>query len=225
MAEAIGEVLLPALGVALSPFPIVAVILILTTGTGPAKGLGFAIGWMLGLASLVGVLLLIADWIGVEPASDGPSTTASIVRLALGVGLLVLAASKWRSRPKPGETPPTPKWMSSIKRANPLNALVIGFGLAGLNPKNLMFNLSAGTAIASATSSPRDEVVAWIVYIILASITVLGPVTWYLISPGTASARLDQPRQWLVANSTAMVAVTVLLIGVSQIGKGISGLG
>jgi threonine/homoserine/homoserine lactone efflux protein len=225
MAEAIGEVLLPALGVALSPFPIVAVILILTSGRGRAKGVAFALGWVVGLASLVGVLLLIAGWIGIEPTKDGPSTVASIVRLALGIGLLALAAGKWRSRPRPGETPPIPAWMDSIKRANPLNALVIGLGLSGLNPKNLMFNLSAGTAIASATSSPREEVIAWGVYIILASLTVLGPVCWYLVSPASAAPRLDQPRQWLITHSTAMVALTVLLIGVSQIGKGIAGLG
>jgi threonine/homoserine/homoserine lactone efflux protein len=115
--------------------------------------------------------------------------------------------------------------MESIKNANALNALVIALGLSGLNPKNLMFNLSAGTAIASATSAPRDEMIAWTIYIVLASLTVLGPVGWFLVAPEAAATHLDQPRQWLIDNSTALVAVTVLLIGVSQIGKGIAGLG
>ena len=135
MAEAIGEILTPALGVALSPFPIVAVILMLTSGRGRANGPAFAVGWVLGLAAVVGILLAIAGWIGIEPGGDGPSTTASVVRLALGIGLLVLAIRKWQSRPTDDETAPMPGWMTSIERAGPINAVVIGLAAAGL-PKD-----------------------------------------------------------------------------------------
>ena len=214
-----------ALGVALSPFPIVAVILMLTSGRGRANGPAFAVGWVLGLAAVVGILLAIAGWIRIEPGGDGPSTTASVVRLALGIGLLVLAIRKWQSRPTDDETAPMPGWMTSIERAGPINAVVIGLVLSGLNPKNLMFNLIAGTAIASSEASTSGEIVAWIAYIVIASLSVIGPVAWYLAAPASASARLDQPRRWLVQHSTAMVAVTVLLIGVSQIGKAIGELG
>jgi hypothetical protein len=88
-----------------------------------------------------------------------------------------------------------------------------------------MFNLIAGTAIASSEASTGGEVAAWAAYILVASLSVIGPVTWFLIAPRSAAARLEQPRTWLVQHSTAMVAVTVLLIGVSQIGKAIEGLG
>lgn len=225
MAEAIGEILTPALGVALSPFPIVAVILMLTSGRGRAKGLAFTLGWVLGLAAVVGILLLVAAWLGIEPSDDGPSTAASIVRLVLGAGLVVLAVRKWQSRPAPDETPPMPGWVASIERASPLKAVGFGAVLSGLNPKNLMFNLIAGTAIASSYASPREEVFVWIAYILLASATVIGPVVWYLLAPASAAARLDQPRRWLIRNSSVMVGLILLIIGVSQIGKAISDLG
>lgn len=225
MAEAIGEILTPALGVALSPFPIVAVILMLTSNQGRIKGPAFAVGWMAGLAAMVGILLAIAGRLSIEPSDDGPSTTASIARLLLGLGLLALALWKWQSRPGEGETPPMPNWMASIERASPSRAVAIGAGLSALNLKNLMFNLIAGTAIASSDASPRGEFAAWIAYILLASVTVIAPVAWYLGSPASASARLDEPRRWLIRNSGVLVGLILLVIGVSQIGGAISDLG
>jgi threonine/homoserine/homoserine lactone efflux protein len=225
MAEAIGDILTPALGVALSPFPIVAVIIMLTSDRGRTKGPAFAVGWVLGLAAVVGILLILADNVGIEPSDDGPSTTASIVRLLLGIGLLVLAVTSWRSRPVADEVASMPRWMTSIHRAGPLAALAYGFGLSGLNPKNLLFNIIAGTAIASSSVSRNGEIVAWLVYLLLASVPVVGPVGWYLLSPASASTSLDRSRRWLVQNNTAMVAVMLLVIGVSQIGTGIAELG
>ena len=225
MAQAIGDILTPALGVALSPFPIVAVIIMLTSGRGRAKGIAFAVGWMAGLAALVGILLVVADRFDIEPGDDGPSTSTSIIRLLLGVGLLVLASRKWTSRPRTGETPAMPAWMASIERAGPTRGVAFGFGLSGLNPKNLMFNVIAGTAIASSGASPRGEVIVWIAYILLASATVIGPVAWYLVAPATGATRLDPLRRWLVRNSSVMVGMLLLIIGFSQIGDGIAGLG
>jgi threonine/homoserine/homoserine lactone efflux protein len=225
MVQAIGDILTPALGVALSPFPIVAVILMLASGQGRIKGPAFAIGWALGLVIVVGLLLVVAARVGIEQSDDGPSTTASVVRLVLGLGLLLLAARNVRSRPGPGETPPLPGWMASIERTTPLTAFMYGALFSGVNPKNLMFNLIAGTAISSSGASTGGEVGAWIVYILIASGTVIAPVVWYLVSPASASARLEQPRLWLIRNSSVMVAVMLLFIGVSQIGEAISALG
>jgi hypothetical protein len=170
-------------------------------------------------------MLVIADRVGIESSGDEPSTTASVVRLALGIGLLALAARKWRTRPKEGEAPPMPSWMASIERASPVRALAFGAGLSGLNIKNLMFNLVAGTAIASSGASAGGEIVAWALYLLLASLTVIVPVAWYLISPAGAAPKLEEPRRWLIQNSTVMLALMLLVIGVSQIGEAISALG
>jgi threonine/homoserine/homoserine lactone efflux protein len=115
--------------------------------------------------------------------------------------------------------------MTSLANAAPLRAFGYGAGLAGLNPKNLLFNIVAGTAIAGSGASATGELVAWILYILLASLAVLTPVAWFLVAPAAAAARLESPRPWLIRNSPVMVAMIVLAIGVSQIGEGISGLG
>ena len=49
MGQAIGEILPLAVGVALSPIPIIAIILMLGTPRARSNGPAFALGWLVGL--------------------------------------------------------------------------------------------------------------------------------------------------------------------------------
>ena len=51
MGEAIGQVLPTAIGVAISPLPIVAVVLMLVTPAGRVNGPAFVLGWIVGWPS------------------------------------------------------------------------------------------------------------------------------------------------------------------------------
>ena len=57
---AFGDSLISAVAVAFSPFPIVAVVLVLGTPRARLSGLAFAVGWVVGLTavSVIAVLLL-----------------------------------------------------------------------------------------------------------------------------------------------------------------------
>lgn len=59
MAEAIGHVLSLGVGVALSPVPIIAVVLMLGTPRARANGPAFVLGWVAGLAVAGTVILLV----------------------------------------------------------------------------------------------------------------------------------------------------------------------
>jgi hypothetical protein len=59
MGAAIGDVLGLAAGVAVSPLPIVAMILMLATPHGRANGSLFGVGWLAGLTILGTVVLLL----------------------------------------------------------------------------------------------------------------------------------------------------------------------
>jgi hypothetical protein len=58
MGQAIGQILSFAVGVALSPVPIIAVILMLVTPRARANGPAFVVGWLVGLAIVGAVVLL-----------------------------------------------------------------------------------------------------------------------------------------------------------------------
>ena len=60
MGDAIGSVLPLAVGVAISPLPVMAVILILFTPKARSNGPAFVAGWVLGLAVAATVTLIIA---------------------------------------------------------------------------------------------------------------------------------------------------------------------
>lgn len=107
LGEAIGDLLPAAVGVALSPVPIVAVILMLGTPRARANGPAFAAGWVLGLGAVTAIVLLVADD---ADSSDDTSTVASVVILLFGLVLLLLAVEQWQGRPRPGAEPEMPRW-------------------------------------------------------------------------------------------------------------------
>ena len=132
MRQAISEILPYAVGVAISPVPIIAVILMLFSNHAKTNGPAFLLGWIVGLGVVVAVAYSIADASNVatdSSASDGSST----VQVVLGVVLLVLALRNWRKRPAPGEDAPLPKWMATIDAFTPFKALGLAVLLSAVN--------------------------------------------------------------------------------------------
>ena len=104
MGNVLAEILPLAIGVALSPLPIVAVILMLFSKNPRGTSLGFLAGWFLGVAVVATVVVFVAD--PAQQATGGEdSPLAAVFRVLLGVVLLVLAYKDWKKRPQPGEQP------------------------------------------------------------------------------------------------------------------------
>ena len=104
MRQAIGDVLPLAIAAAISPFPIIGVVLMLVTPRGRVNGSMFILGWIAGLVVVGAIGLAIAGGSG---ASDhgSPSDTANLFQIGLGTALLVFAIRAWRKRPKADEEP------------------------------------------------------------------------------------------------------------------------
>jgi hypothetical protein len=100
LLKAIGDMLPAALAVALSPFPVIAVVLVLATPQARSNGVAFALGWLAGLTGLVAIVLLVAD------GSDSPDGSTWVVidwiRIAVGAAMIAVAVKKWRGRPRAG---------------------------------------------------------------------------------------------------------------------------
>jgi threonine/homoserine/homoserine lactone efflux protein len=179
-------------GVAISPIPIIAIILMLVTPKAKSNGSAFAIGWVLGLAVVPTIVLILAAGSN-HSTSSGPTRTVSIIKLVLGVLLMVPAARQWRGRPKPGESPKMPKWMEAIDKFTVAKALGTGVLLSALNPKNLALSIATGLSIAQASFSTGEQVGVVIIYVALGSLTVLARATRRL--PDDAGPRSQAPRR------------------------------
>lgn len=145
MGKGISEVLTFAIGVAISPVPIIAVILMLFSRRAHVNGPVFLLGWVLALAVVSGVVYALAQ-------ASNPSTSSS--------------ASD------------TIAW----------GKIVLGVLLAGVNPKNLILAIGAATGLARLGLSTTDAVVSLIVFVVIASLTIAGPVVYYLLGGERAKA-------------------------------------
>jgi threonine/homoserine/homoserine lactone efflux protein len=219
MTEVIGEILPLAVGIAISPIPIIAAILMLLSPRAKSTSVGFLIGWVAGIVVDIVLFTLISTVIPQD--TGGPSPVAGVIKIILGALLLFLAIKQWRARPAKGEAS-MPKWMSAIDSMTAGKALGLGFLLSAVNPKNLLMALSAGVIVGGAGLTVSQMTVVIIIFVLLAASTVLVPVVGYLIASARLAGPLDKLREWLVDNNAVIMAVLLLVIGVSMIGKGLA---
>lgn len=220
MGAVIGEILPLALGVAISPIPIIAAILMLLSPKARVTSVGFLLGWVLGIVVAVTVFTLLSSILPEQDADDS-KPIHGVIHLVLGAGLLLLALRQWRGRPKAGEEPTMPRWMQAIDKITFPGALGLGFLLSAVNPKNLLLAAAAGVDIGSADLDTGSIVLVIAVFTLLAASTVLVPVVGYLIAAEKLRGPLDALRVWLGKENAVIMAVLLLVIGVSLIGKGI----
>jgi len=222
MGQVIGSILPLALGVAISPLPIIATILMLLSPRAGATGRAFLLGWLVGIAVAVAVFILVGALLPTEQ-SGAARITSGIIKVVLGVLLLALAVRQWRRRPRPGEETPMPGWMSGIDTITPAKALGLAFLLAAVNPKNLTLAATAGIAI-SAGRQVGTQVLAGVVFLVIAGSTVAGPVLVNALWSQRMRPVLDALRSWLVTNNSGIMTVVLLILGATAVGNGLGAL-
>jgi threonine/homoserine/homoserine lactone efflux protein len=222
MGAAIGAVLPLAVGIAISPIPIIAVVLMLLSPHARTTAVGYAVGWVLGIIVATVVFTLLS---AILPAVDKNTSrpVLAVIQLILGVLLLLVAVKQWRGRPGPGETPEMPKWMSAIDSMTAGKGLGLGLLLSCANPKNLMMAISAGVSIGGAAVNGWQSTVVVIIFVVIAACSVAIPVIAYLAAADKMRQPLDTLRSWLEHNNAVIMSVLLLVIGTAVIGKGIGG--
>ena len=224
MAQALGDILPLAMGIAVSPLAIIAVILMLITPRARANGVSFLLGWMTGIAAVATVVLIVSESLGVTSSSPHERSWLGLVKLVLGLVLLLLAALEARRRPKAGQDPVAPKWMKALDRTTPPGALGLSVVLSSVSPKTFVLGAAAALAVAQTSISGADQALAVTVLVVIGSLGILAPVAVYLARGRKATERLQDWRVWLVAHDAAVAGALLLVFGTLLIGKGIIGL-
>jgi threonine/homoserine/homoserine lactone efflux protein len=222
VGDAIGQMLPIAVGIAVSPLPIVAVVLMLATPRGRVDGPAFVIAWIVGLAA-IGVVVIAAVGDSAEADAGGTPGWVDGLKLGLGILLLLLGLKQWRSRPRGGAPAELPKWMAALDSFGPVKALGAGVVLSLLNPKNLLLAIGGATVIAQAGLSAGEEAGALAIFVAIATIGVAIPVVLYFAMGDRSRELLDAMKDWLARNNAVIMAVLLLVIGVKLIGDAISG--
>lgn len=221
MLSTIGNTLTLAAGIAISPLAIVAMILTLMSSRAKANGFALLAGWLAGLIVVMTIFTVIGTQLQ-ERDPDAARPITGAVKIVLGVGLLYLGWRQWKSRPREGESPDLPSWMQAIDSYGPLRMIGLGVLFTTLiAPKNVMLVIAAAKIISSASLPLREVIVVVIVFLLVASISVGGPLVAYLIAPDVVKAPLGSLRAWFAQNSATVMTVVLAILGVNLIGGGL----
>jgi len=185
-----------------------------------AKSLAFLLGWVVGIAVATTVLISVAS---TQSLSTGgaPSDTSSWIKVILGLLLVVAAAGQWRKRPTPGQEATMPGWMAKIDTLKPVGAVGLGFLLSALNPKSLLLIAAGAITIAQADLSSADTAIVVGVFTLIGASTVAIPSLGYLFLGAKIQPALNEAKAWLSMHNAAVMAVLLLVIGVTLLGKGL----
>ena len=222
LSSALGDLLPAALGVALSPIPIIATVLMLLSQRARQTAPAFALGWMVGLTAVLVVVLFVAGPDGLD-TSDSSDTTYWI-KLVIGVLFLLLAVRTWIKRPRPGQVVEPPKWMAKIDTLSPVVAAGLGAALSALNPKNLALAISGAVSIASNDLSSTQTLVCVVLFVAIGSVLVAGPVIAFLVRGQAMAEPLGHLKDFMQLHNAAIMSVLLGVLGLSNLGKGVGGL-
>lgn len=223
LLQAIGAMLPAAIAIAISPFPIIGVVLVVTGPHGRVNGPTFAVGWLTGLTALT--IVAVAAFDG---AAEAGSTTAALAgwgRVVAGAVLVVLGVRSWWRQPATGEADHAPTWMRSLESANPRRAFVLGLGLATVNPKNIVLVLAASASVAETGVDGSESAAAVAVFVLLGSASIVGAVVVRLVGGRWGDRLLDRVRTFMVANSHTITMLILVILGAQILGDGLEALG
>ena len=222
MGQAIGQILSFGVAVALSPVPIIAVVLMLATPKGRVNGPVFLVGWMFGLGA-TGAVLLLAASSGGASTSGKPADWVGVVKI-VGVLFLLLALRQWRWCPR-GDAKPKLPWVDECDRlVHRTKGRRDGGAALGGQPEEPATDRGAAAAIAQTGTSTGDQAVALAVFVLLGTLGPGIPVAIYFLMGKRAAEILESLRGWMVRENATIMTVLCLIIGAKLIGDAITAL-
>ena len=208
--------LIPAVGVALSPLPILAMLLVLGGRHPVAHGVAFWIAWTIGIAAPTIAFVVLAERVGVR--SD-EHTAIAVAEIAIGLAFLSLAARLVFGR-RPDRSGSSPRWLEALDRSGPVRSAALALILSSGNPKNLALMLAAAVAIAQDGQLERGTAG----FVVLAVSTVSLLLAGYTAFSSRSRAPLVRLRAAVARNDRTLAMLVGLVVGTFFLADGIRSL-
>jgi hypothetical protein len=216
----LGEVLLLALGVMITPSSIALVIMLLLERRAIFTPAAFIAGRLLAMFLIVFSALIFFRNVDFSPSS-APSTASSVAKVVLGILILLLGLLVILRKSTGEEAGWLQRRMGSVERFSPVQACVLGFSLVLLSPRYLLITLAASTSILHADVSIIEGLIALLVFLAFGNLGVFAPLVVYIASPDNSAARLDAARQWMLAHERALAFSVLMIVGAYLVIRGI----
>lgn len=213
MTALVSEMLPRAAVVAVSPIPILAVVLMLLTDRARSNSLAYLAGWAGGMA-LVAVAAALA---GVGEVATKPSKPVAVAMLAIAAAFIIGAVVEFRRRPRRGEEHVSPWWARFLHSMGPAGAFGLGVLLIVVNAKDALATIDAGGILGASTEGFAAKAVALAAFVIVGSLPVLIPIAVRFGLGDSAEPTLHKWRYWLERHGPLAVAIVLALVAVALI--------
>ena len=215
------ELALISLAAMLSPTTLPFSVLALVLAKRPLRtGVWFYLG---AFAVTIAIGILAAFVLGdvAAPSGNGDRKTwVSVFDLVAGALLVVYVARTWRVPISEKTTTGMVEKMSSVASSPWIAVLAAGATLA--NPGG--FIPLALKAISETNPSTAGYATLWLVFTLVSLLPLGLAIVLLLVSPGTAERLLRASRTWLEGHLRLIASVIILLLALSLLRNGISGL-
>lgn len=218
MIDALKEALPMAIGLALSPFPLIAIIILLMTPKAKSNSLWFLLGWMLGIY-FIGFLVLMIPGLGTD---QGEATIFSgSVRIVIGIVLLLLAIKTWLKRPRQGDEIVTPKLFLTIDSFGLKKSMLTGFLFSAANVKNMAFSAAGAARINQSLSADGNSFALLAVFALIGSLVLMFPALVYVVAGERIEPTFLIWKKWLIKNNKMLLVIILSFIGLILIKAGL----
>ena len=215
------ELALISLAAMLSPTTLTFSVLALVLAKRPLRtGVWFYLG---AFAVTIAIGILAAFVLGdvAAPSGNGDRKTwVSVFDLVAGALLVVYVARTWRVPISEKTTKGMVEKMSSVASSPWIAVLAAGATLA--NPGG--FIPLALKAISETNPSTAGYATLWLVFTLVSLLPLGVAIVLLLVSPGRAERLLRASRTWLEGHLRLIASVIILLLALSLLRNGISGL-
>ena len=215
------ELVLISLAAMLSPTTLTFSVLALVLAKRPLRtGVWFYLGAFV-VTIAIGILAAFVLGDVAAPSANGQRKTwVSVFDVVAGVALVVYVARTWRRPIGEKTTKGMVDKMSSVASSPWIAVFAAGATLA--NPGG--FIPLALKAISETDPSTTGYAVSWLFFTLASLLPLSIAILLMLVSPDRAERLLGATRTWLEAHLRLIASVIILLLAISLLRNGISGL-
>jgi hypothetical protein len=214
-----GEIVVYAIGVTISPVPVAASIVVLTSRHALANGASFLVGWALGVFSAATLFVVLVNRAGI---SDADPLWIAIPEIVLGLAFVAAALTLWvRRRNRRERAVP---WLDAADALTRPRSAGLGLLLSAANPKVVALALGAALALAETKANSATTIQAVLLFTAIGVVGVAVPLALRALFPRQAALLLARLKAWLGKHETAILVPLGLVIGAVFLQGGVASL-
>ncbi|KTS08265.1 GAP family protein [Microbacterium testaceum] len=209
--------LLPlAVGMAISPLPIVAVVAILLSARGRTAAPAYTGAFLLVTLAVIGVGAATSAGASAASHGEGGKIVVLVLTALLTVGFTVVAVVSWRGRPKPGTAPVAPGWLAAVDAITPARAAGLGVLMAATNSKNLPLELKGGALLGAAHLPVAVTVLLCVALAVAGSLALVLPTLLGATGLPAVVSALRRLKDEMIAHNAVIMTVLFAILAATE---------